>query len=232
MVARQLEYAAESQGGRVRRKRRRNVVAVSRLPALLAEPSLVCVGGESNAWPYAHPTHERRYPDELVQWLALRLSDGQSFASLIAPGHPLAPSPLRHGRLEAEQILAAPSFAVVSEASARFFSPEDVLCTWGEHALNLYGQQGGVLPERRVDLRKVVGDYFRCRPSGLEDAMAKLGLSSEPQGAGRAGERLGMLVAITRRLSEEARQGPRARASEVGAHVADRDAGPEDERVA
>jgi DTW domain-containing protein YfiP len=231
MVERQLEYAAQSAGGRVRRKRRRNVVAMSRLPALLAEPELVCVGGESNAWPYARATHERRYPDELVQWLAFRVSNGQTFTSLIAPEHPLAPSPVRHGRLVAEHILEARTFGAVSHAFLPFCSPNDVLVTWGEHALGLYLAQGGALPERRVDLRKVVGDYFRCRPSGLEDAMVRLELSSEPCGQGRAGERLGMLIAITQRLGEEAR-GLAPKRSQVGAHVADGDTGPEDERVA
>jgi DTW domain-containing protein YfiP len=231
MVERQLEYAAQSPGGRVRRKRRRNVVAASRLPALLAEPELVCVGGESNAWPYAQPTHERRYPDELVQWLAFRLSNTQTFSSLIVPTHPLAMSPVRHGRLEAGSILAAPSFEEVSRAFLPFCSPSDVLITWGEHALGLYVAQGGALPERRVDLRKVVGDYFRCRPSGLEDAMARLELGAKPCGPGRAGERLGMLIAITRRLSDEAR-GLTPKHSEIGAHVTDGDTGPEDERVA
>ena len=231
MVERQLAYAAESPGGRVRRKRRRNVVAASRLPALLAEPSLVCVGGESNAWPYAQPSHERRYPDELVYLCALRLNDGARFASLLAPTHPLASSPVRPGRLDPEQIASAPSFAEVSAAFAAFLRPDDVLCSWGEHATDLYRMQGGALPERKVDLRKVVGDYFKCRPSGLEDAMARLALEAEPYGVGRAGERLGMLAAITARLSSEARAGLRKR-SQVGADVADGDAGPEDEGVA
>ena len=72
-----------------------------------------------------------------------------------------------------------------------------MLCAWGQYAVGLFEKEGFPLPARRVDVRKVSGDYLKRTPGSAETLVAELGLSFQPEGIGRAGERLGRLHALT-----------------------------------
>ena len=80
-----------------------------------------------------------------------------------------------------------------------------MLCVWGHHALGMLQRDELTLPERRLDIRQVARDYLKTRSGSAEELALRLGLAWQSAGRGRGGKRLGMLVAITRWLVEEAR---------------------------
>lgn len=204
MVDTQLGFAAKSSGGRKRLRRRGGSTAPPRLPTLLLEPNLVCVMGEANAATDGVQGSAAQRLHELVYWTALRLGEEARFEALIAPRRPLTPSPMKYGRLDAEALRGGQSVAQFTRAWQAFLRPDDVLCSWGTYGLGLLAAEGVALPERRIDLRKVMGDYLQRRPGAPEALLAEFGLASEPYGLGRGGERLGMLVSLTRWLRAKA----------------------------
>jgi hypothetical protein len=200
MVDVQLGFAARSSGGRKRLRRRHGTTAPARVPALLTEPSLVCATGESNGGRYdprASPPEQRH---ELVYWTALRLSDGAHFEAMIAPRRPLTPSPMKYGGLDEAAVRGGGSVAELIAGWQSFVRPDDVICVWGQYALELFRAEGAPVTDRLIDLRKVMGDYLQRRPGAPESLVQGLGLSFQPCGKGRGGERLGVLAALTRWL--------------------------------
>jgi DTW domain-containing protein YfiP len=209
MVSVQLDFAARSAGGRQRTRRRgaeNPRVTRGRLPGLLLEPGLLCVGAEANAWPHDRARGGPPYPHELVHWLALRPHDHTRFEALLAPRLPLARSPVIHAQLDAGELSAGLQVADFLEAWHAFARPDDVLCAWGHYGTDLLRREGGVLPERSIDLRKVAGDYLKRRPGSLEELVLELSLAWTARGRGRGGARLGMLEAVARFLVREARR--------------------------
>jgi DTW domain-containing protein YfiP len=210
MVSVQVEFAARSPLGRHRRQRRRDNVAAPRLPSLLCARSLVCVGGEANAWPHDRGLRRPPYPHELVHWVAARGPEhpagAAAFEALVAPRAPLSKSPLIHARLTAEQLSAGLSLPAFRAAWQAFWRADDVLCCWGHYGINLLQREGIALPEQVIDLRKVAGDYLKRGPGSLEQLVASEQLAFTPCGHGRGGERLGMLIAVTRWLATEAQR--------------------------
>jgi hypothetical protein len=86
-----------------------------------------------------------------------------------------------------------------------FVRDDDVLCSWGTYATTLFAAEGGYLPPVRLDLRQVARAYVNGRFGTLEELLGRLGVASAPAlGPGRAGERLGQLVRLTRFLEEAA----------------------------
>lgn len=208
MVSMQVDFASRSPRGRHRRERRNDQKARACLPDALLAPSLLCVTGEANAWPHDRALGRPAHPHELVHWLAQRVSDAAPaapFEALLAPRLPLAKSPLIHARLDEAALRAGTSPGDFRAAWQAFRQPDDVLVAWGPYALNLVRQEGVRLPEQVIDLRKVAGDFLKCRPGSLEALIEARALSYQPLGQGRGGERLGMLVALTRWLAAEAR---------------------------
>ncbi len=206
MIDVQLSYAAQSNGGRRRARRRKHVTARARLPAWLSEERLLCVAGEANAWPYDRERGGPPYPHELVHFTSLRLGDEQRFERVIAPRKPLSVSPIKHARLSQADLEQGTTFAEFDAAFRAFASEDDVVCCWGHYASGLLREEGGYLPSRSVDVRKVAGDFLRRRPGSVEELVRDLRLDHSPVGKGRGGERLGMLVAVTRFLAEQARE--------------------------
>lgn len=200
MVEHQLAWAARSSGGRKRERRRRDNPVRARLPAELSEPGLVCIVGEANAWPYPRSADAPTYPHELVHFLAFRLDEARGLELLIAPRVPLSRSPMVHSRLREEDLRGGISAAAFVEAFHAFMGPNDVLCSWGPYARTLLEQELGPLTQRFLDVRKVVGDYHKARAGSIEQRVAELDLPWQVMGQGRGGERLGMLVAVTRWL--------------------------------
>lgn len=221
MVAVQVDFATRSTHGRHRLKRRNETRAAPRLPELLLEPELLCVGGEANAWPHDRALRKPPHPHELVHWLALRLAapasltpeavcvDGagdQGFEALLAPRLPLSKSPELHARIAPALLLSGLTLPAFRAAWHSFVRPGDVVCAWGHYATNLLQREQVALPERVIDLRKVAGDYLKSRPGSLEDLVEARGLAYRSRGQGRGGQRLGMLVAVTEWLAAEARR--------------------------
>lgn len=207
MVDFQLEYVARSTGGR-RRQRRRDgrsaTSATARLPRELLESRIVCVAGEANAWPVDRSIRAPRHPHELVHWLGHRLDSGTSFESIMKPRLPLAPSPITHARLSEQALREGASVDEMLQRFAAFSSEGDVVCMWGHYAASLFlRERPGGLP-KLIDIRKVVGDFLKRRPGSIEDLVAERALAFEPIGHGRGGERLGMLVAVTGWLADQA----------------------------
>lgn len=179
------------------------------LPAILRERAgdLVCALGEANAWPFRAGMACSAYPDELVHWVACRVSTGELFETVVAPRHPLGPGTSLYTGLSPERLAAGGTVAGLLEGWSAFVRPSDVLCSWGHHAKSLFVEAGGPMPPEQLDLRQVVRTFTKGRTGTLEDLAARFGGAhgSPSLGAGRAGARLGQLVEITRHLTEVAR---------------------------
>jgi hypothetical protein len=176
-----------------------------RLPPLLARGgNLVCVSGEANAWPYGSSERAARYPEELVQWLAFRPRTGERFELVKAPRH-LAPMTPAHLALSSRALESGCSGELLRQQWRAFVRDDDVLCSWGTYATTLFAAEGGYLPPVRLDLRRVARGYINGRFGTLDELLVRLGVgSSAALGPGRAGERLGQLVGLTRFLEEAA----------------------------
>lgn len=204
MVDKQLDYVAQSSGGRRRKRRRIHTDGPSRLPSELFQGDVICVSGEANAWPHDRTLKGPPYPHELVHWTALRLRDGTRFEAHLKPRHPLSSSPEKHAKIDPKQLEAGLSFEEFDAGWRAFCPPDSVICAWGHYGTGLVRREQGMLPDGFIDMRKVSGDFLRRRPGSAEDLIQHLNLHWQPCGSGRAGERLGMLLAITQHLLLEA----------------------------
>ena len=208
MVAMQHEHKARLNGGLERHQQRwqDRPEKAPRIPVELTErpADLVCVAGEVNAWNAKLPG---AIPTELVHWAACRPATGERFEAVLAHRHPLAPSTPFHTGLSAEELergVAQDEFLARWRA---FLRESDVLCSWGTFATGLALAAAFPLPGTRLDLRKITGDLLRLSPGSVEDATRRWGLAAQRLGAGRAGERLGHLVAVARHLGSLRRKG-------------------------
>jgi len=205
MVDVQLGFAARVGEPRWRKIHRKPRAKAPRLPALLLEPRLLCLIGEANAWPHDRALGGPPHPHELVYCCATELGEDALFEQVIAPRLPLSASPVAHARLTVDELANGISLVDARAAWNRFVRADDVLCIWGHHSLGLLRRDDLTLPRRVLDVRQVAGDFLQSRPGSPEELVERLGLSWQPHGRGRGGERLGILVAITRWLSASAR---------------------------
>lgn len=215
MVDAQLAAQAARPARRVRVARTRKPV-VARLPPALVERfgDLVLVAGEPNAWPYeraagkAAPRDARA--DELVHWVAVRPSTGETFEHFAAPQGPLSPSTLFHTKLDATQL--AGERAALFDAFARFVRPTDIVGAWGHYATNLYVASGGTLGER-CDMRELAQRLLNKKLGGIEQFASSVGIvAGDTIGHGRGGARLAALAGIVeyvRRLASTGGPPPR-----------------------
>jgi DTW domain-containing protein YfiP len=204
MVDVQIDFASRSTGGRKRRRRRRDNLAGSRLARELLSSRLVCMAAEANAWPYDRQTKRSRYPEEIVYVSAARLDGSGDFEAFIAPEQPLAFSPMKHARLDEARVRSGLSRPAFQQAWQTFLRADDILCVWGTYGVNLLRRHHNALPEHVLDVRKVTGDWLKRRPGSVETLLDELALPYQSRGSGRGGERLGMLVAVTRHLAARA----------------------------
>ncbi len=168
------------------------------LPAdVLASPdALVCVVAEANAWPYASgPDHP---PDELVHWVAHRVTTGETFSVIAAPDHPLSPSAPFHTGLAADVLRAGVARAALLEAFAGFVRPTDRALAWGHYGPGLFALAGGALPTPAIDLRAAAQRFTARGLGSLEDYAATFGPPPPPVAVGRAGLRAALLAQIVR----------------------------------
>ena len=158
--------------------------------------AIVCVHAEANAWPYGG-AERATCPEELVQWVATRLATGESFEALVAPRHRLCSNTPWHLGIGVAEIRRGMTPAVLLERWAQFLRPDDVVCAWGTHPLDLFEGVGGVLPATRVDLRRAARLYSNRAAGTMDSFRESLGFDAPPPcGAGRAGARLATLSTI------------------------------------
>jgi len=173
------------------------------LEALRPRPDeVVALVAEANAWPVADAVGS----PELVHLVAERLGTGERFATVMAPRLPLGPKVALHLELPADRFTSGEPVAEALARFAAFLRPADRLCAWGPYAIDLLRAEGAALRDF-VDLRPVCTRRLGRRPGGVEQAVRLL-LGPElppPAAEGRAGRRLASLLALLRRLLDEAR---------------------------
>lgn len=208
MVDAQLACEARFQGVPSRHTRRRRAPpSPPTVPACLRDRAddLVCVAGEANAWPYGSRERVLGHGDELVHWVARRLSTGETFDLVIAPRNPLSPPTATHVWLSQDVLTAGRSVAELRERWAAFVRGSDIVCSWGRYATALFVATGAALPAERLDLRQVARVYARGKVGTLEDFVARLGASiTPPTGPGRASHRLSQIASIASHLQSRA----------------------------
>jgi DTW domain-containing protein YfiP len=168
------------------------------LPAdVLAAPErLVCVVGEANAWSYdSGPDHPA---DELVHWVAHRVTTGETFTVVAAPTAPLSPSTPYHTGLTAEALQAGVPRAELLAAFARFVRADDHVCAWGHYGPRLFVDAGGELPASSIDVRAAAQRFTSKKFGSLEDYAATFGPPPAPLADGRGGRRAALLAQILR----------------------------------
>ncbi len=198
MVDAQLACQARAPQPRTRKPRPATPPRRALPASVLATPEqLLCVVGEANAWPYtAGEDHAR---DELVHWVAHRVTTGETFAVIAAPEHALAPSAPFHIGLEPDRLRAGVPQAELLRGFASFTRPGDRLCAWGPYAPSLFAAAGGeVLPGAVIDLRAAAQRFTSRAIGSLEDYAASLGPPSPPLAPGRAGRRAALLAQVVR----------------------------------
>jgi DTW domain-containing protein YfiP len=196
MVDAQIEAQARAPRPRKAKPRPRLTIA-ERLPSAIFDryDDLVLVFGDANAWPWDTPEHA--LGDELVVWVAHRPSTRETFASVIAPRHPLAPDAPRHTEIPAERLESGVTPAEMRAAFSEFTRPNDVLGSWGHHGLRMFKECGGRLPGDYLDLRGAARVLTNRKNGTLEAYAARVAseVEFEPP-PGRAGRRLAMLAGI------------------------------------
>jgi len=201
MVDMQLHYAKTVSGARHRHAASRaRAASRPKGPPLLRERAadVICVHGETNAWPARRPGG---HPSEVVHWVAWRAATGETFESVIAPRRPLAPAIPGHIRIPAERLFQGESWDLFQARWAAFARDADVVCCWGRYPLDVLVSQGGWLPATRFDVRPAMGASFGTRAGAVEDCAPRLGLvPPDPFALGRGGTRLAALSAIVRKL--------------------------------
>jgi len=211
MVDVQIDYVTRVHAGRVRKKRNK-VRKGSALPvAFTAHPEKhIYIVAESNAWPFGSKERELAPQGELVQLVAFR--DGVRFEHFVDPksmrGGALAPHTLSHLGLEAADLSDPLSLEALQEAWRSFVRGDDVLICWGTFSLHALRRSGLVSPQA-VDVRHLAHTKasLTALPRGKRASVGGVqefadSLSKEPIeacGKGRAGRRLGALLAIAQR---------------------------------
>jgi len=201
MVDMQLHYAKTVAGARRRHAAARARAAGGpRAPALLRARAadVICVHGETNAWPARRPGG---HPSEVVHWVAWRAATGETFESVLAPRRPLAPSIPRHIRIPGERLMQGETWQAFQARWAAFARDADLVCSWGRYPLDVLLADGGWLPATRFDVRPAVGTTFGMRAGAIEECATRLGLTPpQPFAIGRGGTRLAALSAIVGKL--------------------------------
>jgi DTW domain-containing protein YfiP len=202
MVDTQLRCKAE-RGTPRSRYQRPDRVRRSPVPELLetALQRVVCVMGEANAWPCKDSASRAAYPDELVQWVAVRVATGERFEAFAAPRNPLAPNTPAHLEVQAASLLTGESLEQLFQRWRRFVRDDDIICSWGRYASALFVASGGYLPSTQFDLRLIAKQLMRRNIGTLEEYHQLIGERTATSLAnGRAGLRLGQLVRVASHL--------------------------------
>ena len=199
MIDAQIACEREQRGAGARHAKKHTWTRKPRVHPLLAslETEIVCVAGEANAWPYRARDAGEVYEDELVHWVACRLSSGETFERVVAPARPLAPRTTTYVDLDVARLRSGGTRDELFASWRAFVRETDVVCFWGHYAAALFVASGGHLPARRLDLRAVSRDYTKARVGTLDEHIARTGVSvATPRMDGRAGRRLAQATAL------------------------------------
>jgi DTW domain-containing protein YfiP len=199
MIEAQITCERTLHGAGARHQKKASWVRRPRVHPLLRAPGagIVCVTGEANAWPYSGREAGEEYEDELVHWVACRLSTGERFDRVVAPLRPLAPRTASYVELDESAIRRGVTRESLHAAWRGFIRDTDTVCFWGHYAAGLFVAQGGDLPPARVDLRGVSRDYAKAKVGTLEEHVERLAVAVPPPAtAGRAGRRLAQVSLV------------------------------------
>ncbi len=162
---------------------------------------LVCVVGEANAWPYRCKERSHDYPDELVHWVAHRVSTGETFEAIATPRNPVAPRTTSYVGLTEESLTRGTSLEELFAKWRAFIRDSDVICSWGRYGTSLFLEEGGTLPDTRIDLRQAARVLTGKKVGTLDEYFASIEAPMLPAfAAGRGGARLRQIVDITNRF--------------------------------
>lgn len=206
MIDTQIEHTEKFRDRGSRHKKKLPGVKRVVIPEVLRERprDVVCVVGEANAWPYRDERGSPEHPDELIHWVAHRISTGERFDEIVSPTHPLAPNTASYVELTPGAIARGVPLRDALERWRAFVRDTDVLCSWGHYGTALLASSGGFVPETRVDLRQAARMFSRGRVGTVEDFITRLvpmpEIETGPQIRGRGGMRLAQIVAVARRL--------------------------------
>jgi DTW domain-containing protein YfiP len=203
MIDAQIDCERRFHGGRTRHPKKPKKGPSA--PAIFRERlgDMVCVVGEANAWPYRSRERGGLYEDELVHWVAHRVSTGETFDFVVAPRNPLAPRTPSYVGLPEERLASGGTLSELDARWRAFVRDTDVACFWGHYGAALFASSGGHLPAQRVDLRQVARGYARRKVGTLEEFLASMARApAPPLATGRAGTRLVALAEVVRHLGE------------------------------
>jgi DTW domain-containing protein YfiP len=200
MVDAQLAHAIRGEAPRDRsRLATRRGRAWSPPPALLDPARVVVVAVEANAWPR---DAKAEHPDEVVHWLAARGDASGRLDVVVRPSGPLAPRVAAHTELSEEVLLGASPPEHLAAAVGTFLRAGDALTTWGAYAVRLLAATGLARGGPVFDLRRLAADVLRGPPGSIDACAARFGPAPTPQGRGRAGRRLGQMLAVYRAVAK------------------------------
>lgn len=210
MVAGQERFISEI--GSHRHRRTKRAPRVPRGPTLAARLStdwdrLVCVQGDTNAWPRRDPT---RQAPEIVHWVAHRPATGETYEAVVTPRRPLAPKTPQQIEVSEARILAGQTAETWRDSWRVFSRPDDLTVTWGSFYGDLAVADGVSLSTPTLDLRREAMRLLRAphprvdeprlaraRLRTVDSCAALLGVAPSPLGLdGRAGRRLAALVGV------------------------------------
>lgn len=206
MIDAQIECEKRLHAGRLRKPRGpRPPKDAPSSPLRDATRDVVCLTVEANAWPRREdgtPTERR---PELVQWVAHRVSTGESVECVVCPRNPIGPGVPSQTGLTREALAEGISLDASRAVWRAFVREGDLVCAWGDFHEGLFEDAEMALPAARVDLRKVARGEVGGNVGAPGDYLARLGGDRErdaasPMGQGRAGRRLAEIAAVVRRL--------------------------------
>lgn len=215
MVDAQIAHQRTNHTPRTKRVRAKRETQ-GHIPAALREQlgSAVSMVAEGNAWAYGsaeRPDDGGSQAGELVRLVALRVGTGEVFESVVAPRIRLAPTTAFHVGLTHERLEAGVTLDEFRAAWAEFLRPDDVLCTWGHHAVKLAAAAGAVLPREQIDLRRIARAIEHAPVGAIEGYASRVGAGSAPIADGRAGARVAVVAAVARHFSARAQRPKPAR---------------------
>jgi hypothetical protein len=137
---------------------------------------------------------------ELIQLVALRVSDGARFEAILEPARPLAPNVPNHLEVPLEHLLHAEARTDVFARWRSFLRPTDVLVGWGRYCHDLLSREHAA-PASFIDVRSILCALQSQRPGSVEAYALRLG-GAVVQRSGRALRRLDAVEAVVRALLE------------------------------
>ena len=149
-----------------------------------------------------HAEFLRAESTTLLYWAGVRLRDGSSFGVYLRPQDAVVDDfHLARMGLRRQDLTAGVSLAALQQSWEAFVKPDDVVAAWSQSALDLLREQLNDTTHRTLHLK---GVYCNLRHRGcgeLPDEARAHGLAPEPTPfAGRAAERVGYALAMTRAM--------------------------------